>query len=193
MKQLLLTLAFGSMATLAPAAITNFDLIGTAGAGLLFGNEPAVASGGTGGEIGTGITFDDVTNQLTVNVGWGSANGFTDLSSLANNSHIHGPTANNFGTTPASGIAYTQTAGVLFTLTRSSNAVTGGTFTTAPITLTPTQVTDLFNGKYYINIHTANNGGGEMRGFIVQSVPEPTTPLLGMLALGSVALRRRRN
>ena len=191
MKRLLLTLACVSLANFAPAAITNFDLIGTAGAGLLFGNEPAVASGGTGGEIGAGITFDDVTSQLTVNVGWGSSQGFTDLSSAANNSHIHGPTANNFGTTPATGIAYTQTAGVLVTLNRSSSLVTGGTFTNGPITLTTTQVTDLFNGKYYINLHTANNGGGELRGFIVP-VPEPTTPLLGMLALGSVALRRRR-
>ncbi len=184
MKQLLLTLAFGSLATLAPAAITNFDLIGTAGAGLLPGNEPAVASGGTGGEIGAGIFFDSVASTLTINVGWGSANGFTDLSSVANNSHIHGPTAANNGS------GFTQTAGVLFTLTRSSSAVTGGTFTTAPIVLTASQATDLFNGKYYINIHTVNNGGGELRGFLV--VPEPTTPLLGMLALGSVALRRRR-
>jgi hypothetical protein len=186
MKRLLLTLACVSLANFAPAAITNFDLIGTAGAGLLFGNEPAVATGGSGGEIGAGITFDDTNNQLTLNVGWGSSQGFTDLSSVANNSHIHGPTASN------NGAGFTQSGSpVIFTLNRSSSAVTGGTFTNGPITLTTTQVTDLFNGKYYINLHTANNGGGELRGFIVP-VPEPTTPLLGMLALGSVALRRRR-
>jgi hypothetical protein len=45
--------------------------------------------------------------------------------------------------------------------------VTGGVFTDPPITLTAAQRTDLFNGKHYINIHTANNGGGELRGFLV--------------------------
>jgi len=139
----------------------QFDLIGTAGSGLLFGNEPAVASGGTGGEVGAGISFDPGTNILTLNVGWGSSQGFTDLSSSSNNSHIHGPTAANNGS------GFTQTAGVLFNLSRSSNAVTGGTFTTTLVTLTAGQATDLNNGKYYINIHTVNNGGGELRGFLV--------------------------
>jgi CHRD domain len=185
MKTIVLPLAFSLFASISHATTIQFNLIGTAGSGLLFGNEPAVASGGSGGEIGTGITFDDVSNLLTVNVGWGSSQGFANLSSLANNSHIHGPTASNNGS------GFTQTAGVLFNLTRSSNAVTGGTFTDAPILLTAPQATDLLNGKYYINIHTVNNGGGEIRGFIVP-VPEPATSILGAVALGSFALRRRR-
>ena len=102
---------------------------------------------------------------MTINAGWGSSQGFTDLSSLANNSHIHGPTAGNLGNDGTGN--FKQTAGVLVTLTRSSDAVTGGTFTTPPITLTAAQRTDLFNGKYYINIHTVNNPGGELRGFLV--------------------------
>lgn len=186
MKPILLTLAATMMTTLSHAAVIQFNLMGTAGAGLLPGNEPAVAIGGTGGEIGTGITYDNVLNLLTVNVGWGSSQGFTDLTSLASNSHIHGPTAN------PNGNGFTQTAVVLFNLTRSSNAVTGGLFTTPPISLTETQELALMDGKYYINIHTANNGGGEIRGFLVAAVPEPSTPLLGMLALGAVSLRRRR-
>jgi CHRD domain/PEP-CTERM motif len=191
MKSLLLSLAFTLVATATQAAIISYDLTGTAGAGLRFGNEPAVLSGGTGGEIGLGITFDNVANLLTIsNVGWGSAAsaGFSDLTSTATASHIHGPTPSNNGN------GFTESgAGVLFTLTRSSSATTGGTFTNAPILLTAAQATDLSNGKYYINIHTSNNGGGELRGFLVPApVPEPTTPLLGVLALGSVALRRRR-
>jgi CHRD domain/PEP-CTERM motif len=185
MKKPLLTLMVCCLASVSQAAVIQFNLIGTAGAGLLPGNEPAVASGGTGGEIGTGITFDDVTNLLTLNVGWGSSQGFADLSSLATNSHIHGPTANNNGN------GFIQTAGVVFSLTRSSNAVTGGTITNAPILLTSGQEIDLLNGKYYINIHTANNPGGEMRGFLVP-VPEPGSMLLGMVALGALSLRRRR-
>jgi hypothetical protein len=171
MKKIFLYAALLAVAAMpATAAIIPMDLIGTAGPGLLTGNEPAVASGGSGGEIGAGITFDDVANQLVINVGWGSSQGFTDLSSSSTASHIHGPTASNNGS------GYTQTAAVLFNLTRSSSAVTGGTFIapSTTITLTAAQATDLMNGKYYINIHTANNGGGEMRGFIIPYVPSYT-------------------
>lgn len=177
-----LILAIGSQAR---AATLLFDLQGIAGIGLLPGNEPGAISGGTGGEIGAGISYDDVTNILSINVGWGSSQGFTDLSSVSNNSHIHGPTASN------NGAGFTQTAGVLFNLTRSSNAVTGGIITTAPITLSAAQETDLLNGKYYINIHTANNGGGELRGFLVQ-VPEPSRATFALLSLSLLAFRRRR-
>ena len=173
------------------ATLIDFTLQGTAGVGLLFGNEPAVASGGSGGEIGSGITFDDVTKLLTLSVGWGSSQGFSDLSSLANNSHIH-VTPANFGNGGAGN--FTQSGSpVLFNLARSSSAVTGGTFTTALPALTPAQEADLMNGKFYINIHTANNGGGELRGFIVPApVPEPATA--GLVAFGALALiRTRRN
>ena len=181
------SLAVLTLAVSAQAAIVNFDLTGTAGAGLLPGNEPGALIGGTGGEIGAGVFYDDVAKLLTLNVGWGSSQGFTDLSSLANNSHIH-VTAANFGNGGAGN--FTQTGGVLFTLTRSSNAVTGGTITNAPITLTAGQETDLMNGKYYVNVHTANNGGGEIRGFLVPApVPEPAS--FGLVALGALTLLRR--
>lgn len=179
---LLLAMVIQVNATLIP-----FDLQGTAGFGLLPGNEPGAITGGTGGEIGAGIIYDDSIKLLTLNIGWGSSQGFTDLSSTASASHLHGPTLNNNGN------GFTQTAGVLFTLNRSSSAVTGGTFTSPSntITLNAAQETDLLNGKYYVNLHTANNGGGEMRGFLV-IVPEPSTAaLLVTGALGMLARRRR--
>jgi len=184
MRKLLLALIFLALAAPTHAATVAFDLTGTAGPGLLPGNEPGAITGGTGGEVGAGITYNDVTNSLTVNVGWGSSQGFTNLSSLANNSHIHGPTASNNGS------GFTQIAGVLFNLTRSSNAATGGTITES-VLLTELQETDLLNGKWYINLHSVNNGGGEMRGFLVP-VPEPS--VVGLLAIGSAGLfaRRRR-
>ncbi len=168
----------------AGAAIIDFDLIGTAGAGLLPGNEPGSITGGTGGEIGAGISYDDVLNLLTLNVGWGSSQGFIDLSSVATASHLHGPTAS------INGNGFTETAGAPFGLTRSSDAVTGGIFTGGPLTLSALQETQLLDGKFYINIHTANNGGGELRGFLV--VPEPTSALLLLGSAVPLLLRRRR-
>lgn len=168
------------------ASTLFFDLKGTGGTGLLNTNEPASPSGGTGGEIGAGIFYDDVSNLLTLNVGWGSSQGFTDLSSASNASHIHGPTISN------NGAGFTETSGSTpFTLTRSSNAVTGGTFTNAPILFTAAQEADLLNGKFYINIHTVNNAGGELRGFLVLA-PEPSRAMCALLGLSMLALRRKR-
>jgi hypothetical protein len=184
MKKILLTALSLALGLQAQATIFQFDLTGTAGSGLLPGNEPGSITGGTGGEVGAGIFYNDATLSLTINVGWGSSQGFTDLSSLANNSHIHGPTAS------INGSGFTQTAGVLFNLTRSGNAVTGGTIGESVI-LSLAQQTNLFDGKFYINLHTANNGGGEMRGFLV-SVPEPSSVVLAGVGLGLLAIRRLR-
>lgn len=194
MKKLLCVGLLSAMVIQANAALIELDIRGIAGFGLLPGNEP-VATGGTGGEINTGITYDNVTNILDLtNVGWGSSQGFADLSSLANNSHLHGPTPN------INGNGFSETAGVAVTLNRSSSAITGGTFTNPLIDLdtvygvnAEAREADLLNGKFYINIHTVNNGGGELRGFLVP-VPEPSTAaLLVTGALGVAARRRRRS
>ncbi len=203
MKKLILPLVVSLVASNAQAALFSFNLIGTAGAGLLPGNEPGAITGGSGGEIAntTGITYDTDTNILDLtNVGWGSSQGFTDMSSLVTVQHIHatgGANGNN-------GLGnFTGTGGVVFDLTRSTNAVTGGVFTNPVIdfdtatfngafaSLTVDQREALLlDGKMYINIHTQNNGGGEIRGFLV--VPEPSTSLLGVVAMGALAIRRRR-
>jgi hypothetical protein len=194
MKKTLLVLAATLVAmSSAPAALIQFDLIGTAGPGMLAGSEPSLTnpSTGSGGEInsatnGFGIYYNDVTLQLHVNVGWGSGNGFSDLNAAANNSHIHGPTANNNGN------GFTQTAGVLFNLARNNSTANAGFISTVTPALTAGQVTDLFNGKWYVNVHTTSNTGGEIRGFLV-AVPEPSTYALGALGcLGLLALRLRR-
>ena len=186
----LLPLTLLALATAAPAAIIQFDLIGTGGPGLLFTNEPSVASGGTGGEILGGITFDNVTKLLTVNVGWGTANGFTNLTGNATNAHIHGPTAT------ANGNGFTETATVMIGLTSGgvtyNNSASGGSITgTSTTVLSAAQENALMTGRTYLNVHTAANGGGEMRGFLVV-VPEPASALAGLTVLGAMALRRRR-
>jgi MYXO-CTERM domain-containing protein len=201
MRKLILSLALSLVASNAQAALIYLNLIGTAGAGLLPGNEPGTVTGGSGGEIAntTGITYDTDAKTLNLtNVGWGGAQGFTDMSSVVDKSHIHAA-ANANGNTVSGD--FTGTGGVIFNLTRSTNAATGGVFTNAIIdfntatfsgtTLTVAQrEAQLLDGKMYINLHTISNTGGEVRGFLV--VPEPSTSLLGAVALGALAVRRRR-
>jgi hypothetical protein len=52
------------------------------------------------------------------------------------------------------------------------------------------QLPNILSGHSYINFHTTQNGGGEIRGAI-QVVPEPGTLWL-MLGVGGIALTLRR-
>lgn len=197
MKKLSILLAFLAFAASSQAAIVSFDLQGTAGFGLLAGNEPQplpFPTASSGGEIGSvGITYDTDTNLLNLtNVGWGSSQGFTDLSSTAGPSHIHGPV------TVAQAATFTGTGPAIVTLNRSSNLVTGGTFTNPLVDLdtvfgatAETREAELLAGRWYINVHTANNPNGEIRGFLVP-IPEPTSAaLLGAASLVFLGRRRR--
>lgn len=171
----------------ASASIIQFDLQGRSGAGLLAGNENTAVSGavGSGGEIGAGIFYDDVTNILTMNTGWGTANGFTNLTGNATVGHLHGPT------TSAAPDSFVQNASVKYGLDSLAgwvgNAASGGF--TGVVNILEADEAALLAGRFYMNVHTSTNGGGEIRGQLV--IPAP-----GMAALlglgGLVALRRRR-
>jgi hypothetical protein len=57
------------------------------------------------------------------------------------------------------------------------------------------QLSFILNGQSYINFHTTQNPGGEIRGNIqvVQAVPEPATfALIGLGLVGLIGLRRRK-
>lgn len=191
MKKFLLSICLVLAASSASnAATVFFDLAGRSGAGLLPTNEnPNSASGtATGGELLGGITFDDVTSVLSINVGWGSANGFSDLTGSATVAHIHGATANG------GEAAFTQNASSkynLHTVVGSWNPSASAGGFNGTVAILAGDVPALLNGQFYINVHTSANGPGEIRGNLVQ-VPEPTASVMGIAALGLLTLRRRR-
>jgi CHRD domain/PEP-CTERM motif len=156
---------------------------------------PPNASPGTGF---TEVDYDDVAHTLTVDVS------FSGLVGTTTASHIHAPTANPFlltagvaTTTPTfAGFPLGVTSGTyhnVLDLTQASSynpAFDGG----APATQEPALTAAIAAGKAYLNIHTSVFGGGEIRGFLVPFVPEPSTltlAALGVAGVGYFARRRR--
>jgi uncharacterized protein (TIGR03118 family) len=101
---------------------------------------PAVPGNGT---ATASLTFVGSRLFYTVN--------YSGLSSAGTAMHIHGPADPTVG------------AGVLVPLTSPTG--TNGTVS-GSVTLTPQNIAYLLAGQTYMNIHTVNNGGGEIRGQI---------------------------
>jgi hypothetical protein len=98
------------------------------------------------GATGTlGATYDTATRKLTYSVT------YDKLSGPATAAHFHGPAAAG------------ANAGVVVPVTDASKSPIKG-----EATLTPAQATDLQAGKWYFNIHTAANKGGEIRGQVTK-------------------------
>jgi|GEM_PF-771079 len=196
-KTILSLTSLALAAASAHGAILNLDLKGAGGWGLLPTNEVPATTGGTGGEIGDGIFYDTDTQILTLNFGWGSDYGFTDLSSEINNDvggglHIHGPATmeENAGIK-----VYLEEDGVSDNGSFVRNDGLSGSFY-GTVVLDDNKEEDLLAGLYYINLHTLDNASGEIRGNIVNPamIPEPGTyaALAGIGALGLVGFLRRR-
>jgi hypothetical protein len=98
---------------------------------------PATESKGTGTAT---ATYDTATKTLKWNVT------FSGLSGPATAAHIHGPAEAG------------KNAGVAIGFEKPDSPIEGSK------TLTDAQAADLAAGKLYINIHTAANKGGEIRG-----------------------------
>jgi hypothetical protein len=102
---------------------------------------PSNASTGSGTLEGT---LDKKTNVLTWTVT------YAGLSGPAKAGHFHGPAAAG------------ANAGVALGFSGSVESPIKGS-----ATLTPAQVADLTAGKWYVNLHTAANPGGEVRGQVM--------------------------
>ncbi|HUR21745.1 MAG TPA: CHRD domain-containing protein [Vicinamibacterales bacterium] len=145
------------------AAIVRFDLSppGTdVAVGLSPSNETGgvINSTGSGNEISAGISFDTISSTLSLAIGYGSAAGFTDLTGPATGLHIHGPAG--AGTN----------AGVLINLGPfhfvAANPAQGGVIV-GSVAYPSNEIANLFAGLNYVNIHTATNPGGEIRGQLI--------------------------
>lgn len=177
--KLLATLGLCSLALPLQGEILEFDLSpsGTSAAvGLSPANEVPPATGtGSGGEVFSGILYNTDTNVLSVALGYGSFAGFTDLTGVATAAHIHGPAAT---TATAPPIHDFVTAGQHIA---APTPTTGGLII-GNVTLSAANETSLMAGQLYVNIHTAANANGEIRGQLIESTnAEPTVvcPLAG--------------
>lgn len=183
-------LAFSAFfATPASADLVEFRLLGNAGEGLLEGNvTPGTGSAGEGGIGATGLTYDTDTNILHVDVEWGTGNGYSgDLSGAVTMLHLHGPT----DAPPPN--SFSQTGPLMVVLSNTTN------FNGSPIEggvndnffIDQSDEAALLAGRTYINVHTDMFAMGEIRGYLVRSVPEPGTAGLAGLLLLCAARRRR--
>lgn len=152
--------ALGLLFTPAQAATLMFN-------GVLQGGQevPPATTLGTGDVT---LTLDDSSRS------WSLTGTFSGLTGSPSAAHIHGPAAPGVNAGVVTALSFT--GGTSGTLSGS------GTFSVQ-------QMTDLNDGLFYVNLHTASFPGGEVR---AQLVPEPTSVLLfGMMGMLALAKRRR--
>lgn len=120
---------------------------------------PAVTNGnGSGDEISGGINFDPTNRVLNLAVGYGSAAGFSNLTAAATAVYLHGP-----ATTGTTAVAVWDLSPFVFP---ANDPAQGGVVFGSMIVPT-NDVPDLLAGLYYLNIYTAQNTNGEIRGQLV--------------------------
>jgi len=125
-----------------PAPTTTFKLK----ASLNVGQEKPIPKGtklGASGRFTATLSGTQLTWRLT----------FAHLSGPATASHIH------MGARKVAGPVV-----IPLCVNTCTSPLTGG-----PTTLTADQVKDILAGKYYVNVHTTRNPGGEIRGQITKA------------------------
>jgi uncharacterized membrane protein len=158
---------------------------------------PPVASPGTGNAV---VVYDNIAHTLTVDVTFSGLVGTTTVA------HIHCCVAS-----PGTGTIGVAT----YPGTFPGGVMSGAYSSPSPIDLTdPASYTASFLANFgggtaagaeaallagfldelaYFNIHSSFAGGGEIRGFLEQRIPEPMTlALFGAGLAGLAVIRRRR-
>jgi hypothetical protein len=134
---------FGLLATLAAWPMAQADVI-TYHASL--GGADEVPPVTTGGQGSAAMSLDTVTKEISWQID------YSGLSGPAAAAHIH------CGAEPGAN------AGVAVALGTAPNLASPLKGTGA---MTDVQIVDLHTGKCYVNIHTTDNKGGELRGTLV--------------------------
>ncbi len=157
------------LASRAPAEVIQFT------ATLNGGQANECNDGGTGSD-GTGsgaLALDTETGVVSYEIT------FTGLGSPENAAHVHGPAEACAG------------AGILYGLPPGSPKVG-----ISPA-LTAEEQADMRAGRHYVNIHSDNFSGGEIRGQIFEADPIPTISEWGLAAMtllvlgaGTIVLKR---
>ncbi|HEX8433927.1 CHRD domain-containing protein [Archangium sp.] len=135
------------------------------GAGLLTlagcGSNPFVAT--------TSLTGGNEVPAVTTNAG-GTATATLDGDELTVTGAFNGLGSELFNVSGSPAHVHQGAAGtagpVVFSLTVTSTDKRNGTFTTTQ-ELSAEQVQDFKNGLYYVNVHSMNNQGGEIRGQLI--------------------------
>ena len=165
-------LAAAALAATLPAAAATFSFM----AGLSGANEATPnASTATGTTL---VTFDDVLNNVTVNVI------FSGLATAATAAHIHCCAAPGVNVGVAMGLA-----GFPASTSNTYNAVLT---TFSPGNTFASVLLGAQSGLAYVNLHNTTFPGGEIRGNLIP-VPEVSTyamMLAGLVAVGAMARRR---
>ena len=104
-----------------------------------------VPAGTSSGKGTADIDYDAATKKLTWKVT------YSGLSGPATAAHFHGPAEAG------------KNAGVAVAIPNATSSPAEGS-----ATLTDAQAADLAAGKYYVNVHTAANPGGEIRGQVTK-------------------------
>ena len=164
--------AFFAISTTANAQLFNLSgpmdplQAGTNGGFGAFDGSVSGAGDGIGAIFGI---YDSDSNLLNYNLTW------SDLTSQVTVAHFH------LGAPGVSG-------SVQLAIPDTTSPSVG-----TDILLDQSQEDNLLAGDWYVNIHTDNFGGGEIRGqVLVTAVPEPASGAMGCLVCGGLLIRRRR-
>jgi hypothetical protein len=167
-RPLAMAVAVLGLAATPPASAAIIDLTASLDCAQANAGAGTCGAGGSGTGSAT-ITFDDSTNTLSWSITW------SGLSGTATLAHFHGPALPS------------QNAGVQVSIGVTLPA-NGAAVLSAP------QASDLLDELWYVNVHTTEFDGGEIRGQVLL-VPEPAAPTLAgavVALLASMGLARRR-